>query len=86
MYDGDQDTLFDDIARLERMIEVGNQLKLGLSLAKAQELYFNCLHHEIVPECLYKPGEEGECRWEEGQVSPLLRLGNKLAVDVSSWL
>ena len=86
LYDGDQDTLIDDIARLERMIDVGNQLRLGLSLAKAQELYFNCLQKEIVPECLYKPGSEGECRWESGQVSPLLRLGNKLAVDVSNWL
>jgi alpha-amylase/alpha-mannosidase (GH57 family) len=68
-----------DIQRLEKLIDVGYQLKLGISLEKSQELYFSCLHSQIVPLCLTNlnnPAEATHCR-------QLLKLGQKLAVDVS---
>ncbi|MFM7366915.1 MAG: DUF3536 domain-containing protein, partial [Sphaerospermopsis kisseleviana] len=68
-----------DIQRLEKLIDVGYQLNLGISLEKSQELYFSCLHSQIVPLCLTNlnnPTEANQCRH-------LLKLGQKLAVDVS---
>ncbi len=81
-----------DIQRLERLIDVGYQLNLGLSLARAQELYFSCLH-QIVPWCLQaiqtQQGNENGTdnsaanKLNITQLRDLLRLGQKLGVDVS---
>ncbi|MBD2625043.1 DUF3536 domain-containing protein [Trichormus variabilis] len=68
-----------DIQRLEKLIDVGYQLNLGISLEKSQELYFSCLHSQIIPMCLSNFNNQAEtnhCR-------QLLKLGQKLAVDVS---
>ncbi len=59
-----------EIQRLERMIEVGKQLNLHLSLDRAQELYFSCL----AKIKMLHAGEE---------LRLLVKLGQKLAVDVS---
>lgn len=84
-----------DIQRLERLIDVGYQLNLGLSLARAQELYFSCLH-QIVPWCLQAiPTQQGNENGTDNstanklnitQLRDLLRLGQKLGVDVSALL
>ncbi|MEA5578483.1 DUF3536 domain-containing protein [Anabaena sp. UHCC 0451] len=71
-----------DIQRLEKLIDVGYQLNLGISLEKSQELYFSGLHSQIVPLCLTNlnnPAEANQC-------NQLLKLGQKLAVDVSMIL
>jgi alpha-amylase/alpha-mannosidase (GH57 family) len=68
-----------DIQRLEKLIDVGYQLNLGISLEKSQELYFSCLHHQIVPLCLSNFNNSAEAN----QCSQLLKLGQKLAVDIS---
>ena len=39
---------------LERLIDVGYQLNLGISLERSQELYFSCLHSQILP-CVLPP-------------------------------
>ncbi len=75
-------TLDADIQRLERLIDVGSQLNLGFSLHRSQELYFSCLHNQIVPLCvatIAKKQDPHECNL-------LLKLGQKLAVDVSAIL
>ncbi|NJL83713.1 MAG: DUF3536 domain-containing protein [Chloroflexaceae bacterium] len=82
---GNPETLDEDVARLCRMIDVGHLLGLGLSLDQAQEVYFTCLHHEIAPACLLDGNTNG-CRWHQSQMCVLLKLGEKLAVDVSPWL
>ncbi|MDB9446855.1 DUF3536 domain-containing protein [Anabaena sp. CS-542/02] len=67
---------------LERLIDVSYQLNIGISLHKSQELYFSCLSTQIRPLCLttLKNTEENyQCR-------QLLKLGQKLAVDVSHVL
>jgi len=93
MHDGNS-AVSADIKRLERMIEVGENLNLGISLERCQELYFNCLHSRIVPRCLSaqassKHGGEvcatSETKLDLSQSHQLLRLGEKLAVDVSKW-
>jgi alpha-amylase/alpha-mannosidase (GH57 family) len=68
-----------DIQRLEKLVDVGYQLNLGISLEKSQELYFSCLHGQIVPLCLTNLNNPAEAT----QCSQLLKLGQKLAVDVS---
>ncbi|MBD1931587.1 MULTISPECIES: DUF3536 domain-containing protein [Cyanophyceae] len=73
-------TLSADVQRLERTIEVANQLNLGLSMFRAQELYFHCLHNQIVPQL------SSETNSNSSHLHQLLRLGQKLAVDVSAWL
>ncbi|MDI9638661.1 DUF3536 domain-containing protein [Geitlerinema splendidum] len=96
LHDVDSVNLEADIERVERLIELGNQLHLGLSLARCQELYFNCLHSQIVPRCLNAQTHADDpftnvCTEADKQLNPhqmkqLLRLGQKLAVDVSPWL
>ena len=71
-----------DIQLLERLIDAGYELNLGISLYRSQELYFNCLNSKIVPDCmtsLINKEDTNQCR-------QLLKLGQKLAVDVSAIL
>ena len=87
LYDGDPATLVEDVARLESAIAIGEELNLGLSLDRAQEVYHSCLHQRIVPDCLIsQDSERNSCRWEIRQIKPLLSLGQKLEIDVSPWL
>jgi len=95
LHDSNPVTAEADIHRLQRLIDVGYQLNLGLSLARAQELYFSCLH-QIVPWCLQaiqtQRGEENGMdnstvsNWNVAQLRHLLNLGQKLGVDVSTLL
>ncbi|WP_413173640.1 DUF3536 domain-containing protein [Anabaena azotica] len=71
-----------DIQRLEKLIDVGYQLNLGICLEKSQELYFSCLHSQIVPLCLTNLDNQADT----SQCRQLLKLGQKLAVDVSMIL
>ncbi|MBO3459481.1 DUF3536 domain-containing protein [Aetokthonos hydrillicola Thurmond2011] len=71
-----------DIQRLERLIDVGYQLNLGISLERSQELYFSCLHTQIVPQCLAVKANNQNA----SQYIQLLKLGQKLAIDVGTWL
>ena len=67
-----------DIQLLERLIDVGDQLNIHISLQRSQELYFSCLHSQIAPMCITSVGNEAD-----NQCLQLLKLGKKLAVDVS---
>ncbi|MBH8554405.1 DUF3536 domain-containing protein [Nostocaceae cyanobacterium CENA357] len=71
-----------DIQLFERLIDVGYQLNLGISLERSQELYFSCLHSQIMPLCLTSLANAED----SNQCDHLLRLGQKLAVDVSMVL
>jgi alpha-amylase/alpha-mannosidase (GH57 family) len=103
LHDANPETLEADIHRIDRLIELGNQLHLGLSLDRCQELYFSCLNSHIEPQCRLAiqcqlsseenhSGEAAEFRsiaktdWSTTQLRRLLQLGERLAVDVSSWL
>ncbi|MGD1909718.1 MAG: DUF3536 domain-containing protein [Rivularia sp. (in: cyanobacteria)] len=79
----DASSTFDfQIQRLGRLIEVGEQLNLGISLERSQELYFNCLHGEILPKAIATIVNDED----KNQLRQLLKLGNKLKVDVNYWL
>jgi len=101
LHDANPDTLDSDLNRVKRLIELGNQLHLSLSLDRCQELYFNCLQTRIEPECLLAiqaqliSGNNNasemtwsplKTNWHTTQLRQLLQLGEKLAVDVSPWL
>jgi alpha-amylase/alpha-mannosidase (GH57 family) len=101
LHDANPDTLASDIDRVERLIELGNQLHLGLCLDRCQELYFSCLQTRIGLQCqlakqaqlISEKNDAGEpadlpskTTWDTTQLRQLLRLGEKLAVDVSVWL
>ena len=88
LYDDNPDTLEADLARIEQAISLGEQFKLGLMLDRAQEIFFNCLHQDIMPNCLIDPTSRDRysCRWDITQIKPLLKLGQSLAIDVSCWL
>ncbi|MEA5565812.1 DUF3536 domain-containing protein [Anabaena sp. UHCC 0399] len=68
-----------DIQCLERLIDVAYQLNIGISLHQSQELYFSCLHSQVIPLCLTSQEDPHQCE-------NLLKLGQKLMVDVSSVL
>lgn len=69
-----------DIHRLEKLIDVGYQLKLGISLHRSQELYFSCLHNQIASQCVISFDNDQD----PNKCPHLLKLGQKLAVDVSA--
>lgn len=92
---GNSHTLTSDIHKVDRLINLGNQLHLGLSLDKCQEFYFNCLHSQILPQrqsLMKKPdnfpdkdpgnGHHSSPKITEnlGEIKQLLQLGQKLAV------
>lgn len=85
LHENNPATVEAEVQRLERLIDVGNQLNLGVSLAKAQELYFNFLHSQIMPLCLQAVEAQSspEIGCDLAGLRHLLRLGQKLAVDVS---
>ena len=70
-----------DIQRLERLIDIAHELHLGINLNHAQELYWSCLHSQILPRITSIDNEA-----ETIQCRQLLKLGKKLAVDVSPYL
>lgn len=96
LHDSNPATIEADIQRLERLIDVGHQLNLGLSLDRVQELYFSCLH-QVKTWCLQVQSQksvEDDSKaesnqslspnyFESNQLRQLLRLGQKLNVDVS---
>jgi alpha-amylase/alpha-mannosidase (GH57 family) len=71
-----------EIHQLERLIDIGDQLNIDISLHRSQELYFSCLHSQIIPLCLTTLSNEEDMH----QCRQLLKLGKKLAVDVSMIL
>ena len=65
-----------EIKRLERMIDVGAQLQLGISLERSQEIYYSYLH---TPSQTQTPKN----RKVSGSKTPsLLRLSQKLRVAI----
>ncbi len=72
------DSLDSDIQRLEKLILIGNNLNLGLSLAKAQECYYDWLQNTLIPDF---PGN-----WKTSQLRQMLQLGETLVVAVSPLL
>lgn len=101
LYDVHSDTLYADIDFITRLIELGRQLNLGLSLDRCQELYFSCLHTHIGAQCqlakqaslISEQNDRGQTTTltrktdcDTAQLRRLLLLGEKLTVDVSTWL
>ncbi|GAB1544064.1 DUF3536 domain-containing protein [Scytonema sp. NUACC21] len=71
-----------DIQQLERLIDVGYQLNIGISLDRAQELYFTCLHSQILPQVAARIDSGDKTTY----CRRLLEMGQKLGVDVHTWL
>jgi alpha-amylase/alpha-mannosidase (GH57 family) len=69
------------IQQVERLINVANQLNLGLNLGKSQELYFSQLP-QIVLQCRQAAASQGDF----GQLQQLLNLGQKLGIGVGNLL
>ncbi|NER20585.1 MAG: DUF3536 domain-containing protein [Symploca sp. SIO1C2] len=101
LYKTNPETLEEDIHYIERLIDVGNQLQLTLSLDRCQELYFHRLHSSIKPQCqltiraheiiVSNDGTDNDespslTDWNTNSLRQLLQLGEKLAVDVSACL
>jgi alpha-amylase/alpha-mannosidase (GH57 family) len=90
MYSFNPATAETDIQWLERLIDLGNQFQINQSLDRVQELYFSHLYRQILPQlAVWQSGQDqasGSTRWQPNQMRQLLKLGQKLSVDVSLWL
>ena len=84
-----------EIHNVERLIELGDRLDIGLCVTRAQEVYFQALESQILPLCLggIQRRNDGlvedlalESQWQLPQIRKLLYLGKKLAIEVDSWL
>ncbi|MEO0408324.1 MAG: DUF3536 domain-containing protein [Cyanobacteria bacterium P01_A01_bin.135] len=73
-----------EIQWLQRLIEAGDRLNLGLSLDRAQELYLRSIQERVVPQLLAQPVEQRLASLQA--LKQLLRLGKRLAVDVDHLL
>lgn len=97
----DPATIEAEIHHVERLIELGHQLNIGLSVTRAQEVYLQALETKILPLCLggiqrrnnnALVSDESalnagqECQWQLPQIRKLLYLGKKLGVEVDGWL
>ncbi|GAB4375320.1 MAG: DUF3536 domain-containing protein [Elainellaceae cyanobacterium] len=109
------DTSDSDIQWVERLLDLADKFHLHLSLDRAQELFFNNLHSQILPQValvsnvqLSKAsslsngamnGSNGNghapeagtaiqlmSRWSSAQLRNLLKLGQRLTIDVRFWL
>lgn len=67
------------IEQLLQVINIGNKLKLNLSLEQAQETYFYYLHQRIIPHCLEK-NYNGSCPWPTVKLKSIFQLGKILGV------
>ncbi len=98
LHDFDAETAEADMLWLERVIDLGRQLNLGLSLDRAQELYVKSLQTQILPQFMIwqqglasqdasQSADSNEAvRYDTHQIKCLLQLGQKLAIDVGLWL
>ncbi|XGV95299.1 MAG: DUF3536 domain-containing protein [Leptolyngbya sp. BL-A-14] len=92
LYHFDSATSEAELCRLKRLLAVSNQMKLGVSLAQPQELYFQRLQSWIIPQCLRWLSNAGHFDTDHAptmqlaDLRSLLELGQTLAVDVNRWL
>ncbi len=109
LYQSNPEEVEVDIQRLEKMIDVGNQLNLTLSLDRCQELYWQYFHNQLLPQLIQSQDlkkdsqnkdsdSNGSYLWlckmctcstsfsTSVSPSPLLNLGQTLAVDLSGWI
>ncbi|MEM1367577.1 MAG: DUF3536 domain-containing protein [Cyanobacteria bacterium P01_H01_bin.15] len=86
------ETLEEEVTLLLKALTVGESLRLNIDLSRVQEIYYTCLYQEIVPMCLEPETQpknitvDPACRWRPGQMRSLLKLGQKLGIDVNAWL
>lgn len=92
LHEADPDTVEAYLQRVERIIDAGNQLHLGLTLDRAQELYFSWLHGEAGDQCfragsVESPSESSAPKacWSSAQLKKILAMGQKLNIDTSNW-
>ncbi len=81
------ESLEKEIQQIQQLIQVAQQLNLGLCLDRMQEFYYFEIKQQIIPDHLEKSDENAkDCRWTPSQVLPILGLGQTLKIDVSAWL
>jgi alpha-amylase/alpha-mannosidase (GH57 family) len=97
LYDVTSDTFEFDLLWLSRLVNLGNQLKLNVSLARAQELYLKRFYDRILPQIMTLTDSQidelthaisstpSEPIWTIAQIRQLLELSDLLSVDVSNW-
>lgn len=73
-----------DVTWLGRLIHLGHQLDLGLSLERAQELYYQYLHHQVFDQ-LQQAIRHGTtlAPGQRSRLQEILRLGQYLSMDVA---
>ncbi|OKH55063.1 glycoside hydrolase [Calothrix sp. HK-06] len=71
-----------DIQQFERLVCAAHQLNIGISLDKAQELYFHYLQTHVLPKVKASIANHQD----SAQYRQILKLGEKLNVCVSPWL
>lgn len=93
LHDANPDSVEAYLQRVERTIDAGSQLHLGLAIARAQELYFYWLHGDVGDQCFracdvqksLAESPAAKACWSPAQFRQILALGQKLNVDTSGW-
>ena len=89
LYTFDSATAAIDLERIDRLIRLSEQMHLGISVARAQELYFHRLQAWIGPNCSHYLGQSDQAIAPALKLKDLwllLKLGQLLTIDVSVWL
>lgn len=88
------DTAETDIHWIERLLTLADRLHLPLAMDRAQEVYFKGLHRQVLPQLgLWQQIQSEPTKrtylkpeWSLAHIRLFLKLGQRLAIDVQSWL
>lgn len=93
LQDEDHDQIQVRLQSLDQLLDVGPQLGLRLCLDAAQELYFQHLQTQLIPQCqqyadgaILEASDPEAIQLSKAQLRQLLKLGRKLRIFVEPYL
>lgn len=93
LHNFDPNTAEADLQWIDRLLTLSGRLHLHLSVDRVQEVYFKELHRQVLPQLAQqlgqpheRPDPAAEPKWSLLHIRQFLKLGQRLAIDVQTWL
>jgi hypothetical protein len=88
-HDTHTETVEAELAWITRLLDLAKRLQLQLSMDRTQEAYFQALQpllQQLTLQQLTAAQADGDLDWSPGQIQQFLQLGQRLAIDLRSWI
>ena len=88
-HDTHTETVEAELAWITRLLDLAKRLQLQLSMDRAQEAYFQALQpllQQLTLQQLTVAPTKGDLDWSPAQIQQFLQLGQRLAIDLRSWI